>query len=158
MSDPTVMTTLTIPDAPKPSLMSKLGSKMSQLLWLLIVVIIIAVVFLFMWRRGDREALKLLARRQMKFVQIDDCTALISESIRTYHDSQAAVRPPSSPLDKVPNQQPFEQTLGEEEEDEEDGEDEEDFDELDEDELSVMTEEEDDEDDDAPPPPPVPED
>ena len=86
MSDPTLLTTVTAeaPAMPKESLLTRLTSKTSSLLWLLVVGLVVAVVFLYMWRRGDRLALLATRRNQMNLVSMDQCSSLIEESILEY--------------------------------------------------------------------------
>jgi hypothetical protein len=86
MSDPTLLTTVTAeaPAAPKESFLTRIAGKTSSLLWLLVVGLVVAVVFLYMWRRGDRLALLATRRNQMNLVSMDQCSSLIEESILEY--------------------------------------------------------------------------
>ncbi len=86
MSDPTILTTVTAEatSASKHSILSRLTSKMPSLLWVLVVGLIMAVIFLYMWHRGDRLALLQIKRAQMQCVRAQDCASMIEESITEY--------------------------------------------------------------------------
>lgn len=154
MSDPTLLTTVTAeaPAAPKESFLTRITGKTSSLLWLLVVGLVVAVVFLYMWRRGDRLALLATRRNQMNLVSMDLCESLIEESILEYDRQRnqmvaqpdvTTVKPDA--LDTVKEEEADEDCLSVEEEEEEDDDD--DDEEEEEDSTSEEEEEEEEEDD-----------
>lgn len=66
------------------------------------MLLLVAVVFLFMWRRGDRKALALLAQNQRSYIRTGDCAAMISESFAEYHETQMAVQRPPVAVNEPP--------------------------------------------------------
>ena len=89
MSDPTLLTTVTKPDASSTAtqgegILSRLTSSTSSLLWLLVVLLVVAVIFLYMWRRADRIALLATRRAQLNLITTDQCAAIVEESLLEY--------------------------------------------------------------------------
>jgi hypothetical protein len=157
MSDPTLLTTVTADTCARSAepLASQLVGKVPQFMWLIILLLGVAIVFLYLWRRGDRLALVNLRRAQSECIRAEDCAAMVAESIEEYDrqrnrlvtDAQITTRM-ADPLDQDNDQddqddQDNDELSEEEEDDEENGEedDEENGEEDDE-------EEDDDEDDD----------
>lgn len=135
MSDPTLLTTVTAeaPAAPKESFLTRITSKTSSLLWLLVVGLVVAVVFLYMWRRGDRLALLATRRNQMNLISMDQCSSLIEESILEYdrQRNQMVAQPDvttvkPAALDTVKEEEADEDCLSVEEDDDDEEEEEED--------------------------------
>ena len=164
MSDPTLLTTVTKPDAsstapPGEGILSRLTSSTSSLLWLLVVLLVVAVIFLYMWRRADRIALLATRRAQLNLITTDQCAAIVEESLLEYDRQRNSIVQDPATTSVHP-------TSLEENDDDQglDGEDDDDDDELsleedDEDETSSEEEEEEDEYDRVmstdPSPPPV---
>lgn len=114
MSDPTILTTVTAdaaPGASKAGMLSRLTSKMPAFLWLVVIVLVVGLILLFMWQRGDRLALVMIRRNQMNYVRRDACAAMIEESIMEYDRQRHQLAEPRvtdqapSPLDEVEQQQ-----------------------------------------------------
>lgn len=152
MSDPTLLTTVTAeaPAAPKESFLTRIASNTSSLLWLLVVGLVVAVVFLYMWRRGDRLALLATRRNQMNLVSMDQCSSLIEESILEYDRQRnqmvaqpdvTTTKPTALDTVKEEEEEADEDCLSVEEDDDDDEEEEE------EDSTSEEEEEEEEEDD-----------
>ena len=160
MSDPTILTSVTAEAPATPSILSRISGKSSSILWILVVALIVAVIFLYMWRRGDRMALLQIKRNQMQCVRVQDCAAMIEESISTYdriRQTTQVTQITETQPDPIPEQEEDEEEESDDEgmsiEEESSSEEEEEEEEEEEDDYTKAMSSDDEED--TPPPPPT---
>ena len=120
MSDPTLLTTVTSDVAQAKTNPLSNVNKSSTLLWLLVIVLVVAVIFLYMWRRGDRLMLLATRQQQMNCITMDQCTALIEESILEYDKQQHQIVQHVDETTTKPSPLPDNQEACDEEDEDED--------------------------------------
>jgi FtsZ-interacting cell division protein ZipA len=120
MSDPSLLTQVTIQPNMHSSSSSSLAvqksskslitpemqGKLTQIIWVMLIVILIAVVFLFLWHRNNRNSIRILARNQAQFATREQVSSIVTESLEEYHRRTLAVRQ-SQPIPSVPNAEDY---------------------------------------------------